>query len=202
MKNPFSKKPMKEEGGNPRLGGVSFAFSEGGARHAVSVEDMPEDVRAYFEELGGQMREEAGDGRLVMTSDNVPDYVRAYMEEQSTGYLRNLSMEDIGQSRLTDMPKEVAEQAFENMVDESFRRYASKAPDCGGELKLAVAPLKSIAMILVHKDEDWQALKVSDAGGLFGGVCMAMMEAVIMAARLKKVGFAGGKEARDDEENS
>lgn len=202
MKNPFSKKPMKEEGGNPRLGGVSFAFNENGAKHAVSVEDMPEDVRAYFEELGGQMCEAGGNAPLTLTSDNVPDYVRAYMEEQSTGYLRSLSGDDIKKSRLADMPREIAVHAFGNMVDESYNKYLQKAPECRDELKLSVAPLKTIAQILVHTDEDWQDLSVSDAGALFGGVCMAMMEAVIMAARLKKVGFAGGKEARDDEENS
>lgn len=199
MKNPFARKPKKEEGGNTRLGGVSFAFSEAGKKHAVSIEDMPEDVRAYFEELGGQTREESGEGPIMMNSDNMPDYVADYLHEKVSRYLDDLNEDELGNARLSDLPRNVVQDSFFEMIDSAFERYAKKYPECRDDLKPAVGPLKLIADILLHTDEDWQGLKVMDAGRLYGGVAMAMMESCIMAHNLNKVGW---EDRNDEEENS
>ena len=84
------------------------------------------------------------------------------------------------------------------MIDASFERYAKKYPECREDLKPSVGPLKLIANILLNTDEDWQGLKVKDAGRLYGGVAMAMMESVIAAHNLNKVGW----EDKNDEEDS
>lgn len=201
MKEFFKRKKdgdTQAESSEPKLGGVFFGFSEQGQKHAVSMADMPEDVKAYLEELGRQTCEENGGGVVTLSSDNMPDYVAEYMREQTNRFLKGMDEDEIGEARLIDFPREVVQASFFDMIDASFERYAREYPECRDDIRPSVGTLKVIAKILLNTDEDWQGLKVNDAGRLFGGICMAMMEACVMAHNLNKVGW----EDRKDEKNT
>ena len=199
MKDFFGRKKKDGADNDPKLGGVFFGFSERGKKHVVSLKDMPEDVRAYFEEAGKQIYEENGDGGVVtINADNMPDYVNEYMNGQISRVLDDIKEDEIGELRLSDLPREAVQECFFDMIDASFERYAKKYPECREDLKPSVGPLKLIANILLNTDEDWQDLKVKDAARLYGGVAMAMMESVIVAHNLNKVGW----EDKNDEEDS
>ena len=189
------KKPGEEspESGHAKLGGVHFSFGEDGEKHDIPLEDMPENVRQYFEELGNQMRDECGGGVIKLDSDNMPDYVSDYM-------MGKLFEANDGKAlRLDDIPPEAAEEGMRRTIDKIAQTYAKKAPDCREYTDRGIGLLNAVFKILVRSDEDWGRKTVNEAGRLYAGVCMAVMEAVIMATRIER---ATGKENRTDEDNA
>lgn len=202
MKNPFRRRkpeesPKEESSERAKLGGICFVLGEDGEKHAVSPEDMPANVRAYFEELGNQMRDEGGDGILKMESDNLPDYVSEYMAEQVLGALADDMENEPEKVKLRDMPRSISESAMEETIKKLVRRYSEEVPDCRENISPCAGILNMIFAILLRHDEDWQQLTVSEAGRLYAGVCMAMMEATIAAVRISRE-HGGG----DDEEDA
>lgn len=195
MKEFFKRKKDEGADGEPKLGGVFFGFTKDGKKHMVSVEDMPEDVRAYFEELGRQTHEEGGGGMIMLDSANVPDYVAAYFEKQVADALKDT---DVTQLRMKDLPRGVVEAVMMEQIDELERRILEKNPEHKAHTDNAAGILKMVFKALLHKDEDWRRLTMEEVNNLYGGVCIAMMEITVAAANLNKVGW----EDRKDEENT
>ena len=195
MKNPFRRRKQEESpedgSGRAKLGGICFVLGEDGEKHTVSTKDMPEDIRAYFEELGNQMRDEGG--VIEMEHDNLPDYVSDYMAEQ---VLRAIG-ENPEALRIGDLPDELVMNAMEGTIDNTARRYKEHFPDCAENIDTCKGTLKAIFQTILKFDEDWQGLTVEEAGKLYSGIVMALITTTIEATRMDTEDGRGGE---DDEE--
>lgn len=203
MKEFFKRKKdgdTQAESSEPKLGGVFFGFTEQGQKHAVSMADMPEDVKAYLEELGRQAHEEGG-GVVTLSSDNMPDYVVAYMHEQVERVIKDI---DVTKIRMKDLPHAAVDRAMMDIIDGLAQHILEKDPAYKAPVDYAVGLLKTVFKALLHTDEDWRQLTMAEVNDLFGGVCVALIEVMVAGERLRNVGFAGKKEKEDrnDEEDS
>ncbi len=191
----------KKKDGEPELGGVFFGFGPGGKQYAVPKDDMPEDVRAYFEELGRQTHEEGGGGVVTLGSDNVPDYVAAYMHKQAERVIKDI---DVTKIRMKDLPHAAVDHVMMDIIDGLAQHILEKDPAYKAPVDYAVGILKAVFKALLHTDEDWRRLTMAEVNDLFGGVCVALIGVMVTGEKLRNVGFAGKneKEDRNDEEDS
>lgn len=155
----------------------SFKVAANGMIFDVSsFDDIPDDVRAYLEELHKQIEETGEAGRTSLPADKVPEAVNRYFERKIKERLTRAER-DVSAITVAEFPTNI----LEKVMDEEIRELAVKhgydtaAESIRKEMRRMKAYLRIAFRMIIQKDDDWRGLDVSQAGKLFQGVVIALM---------------------------
>lgn len=215
MKNPFKKD--RNDGPKYELKHVVI-HQDGRADQGPDVEignlsDAPEDVRAYFEEIGRQMKEN-GDSTLRLDGDNLPENVLEFLERNAEKHVQGTKGMDPyafaklekfirggrwSEAPVSEIPPTIHENSMrralqmdeKNALKLAEKRGKTLTDEDKDQLQAITRIYPHIFAMVAACDREWRALTTGQAVQLFRGVTTAMYAVIL--------DITGGS---DDEKNA